>query len=282
MIEVKNLSCVYREGLSGGHTALFNINLTVRDGETAAIIGHTGSGKSTLIQHFNGLIKPQSGQVLLDGTDIEKLGRIEICRKVGLVFQYPEQQLFEETVYEDIAFGPKNLGLGETEINERVTAAAAAVGLETEKLKKSPFELSGGEKRRAAVAGVLAMKPKTLVLDEPMAGLDPRGRRGMLDMIKSMRKSDMTVVFVSHSMEDVAEAADRVIVLNEGRIDMDGSVFEVFSQGKRLEEIGLDIPQIMKLTEKLRSRGFSLPGDIYTAREAAAAIKKLLRGGSDV
>lgn len=282
MIEVKNLSCVYREGLSGGHTALFNINLTVRDGETAAIIGHTGSGKSTLIQHFNGLIKPQSGQVLLDGTDIEKLGRIEICRKVGLVFQYPEQQLFEETVYEDIAFGPKNLGLGETEINERVTAAAAAVGLETEKLKKSPFELSGGEKRRAAVAGVLAMEPKTLVLDEPMAGLDPRGRRGMLDMIKSMRKSDMTVVFVSHSMEDVAEAADRVIVLNEGRIDMDGSVFEVFSQGKRLEEIGLDIPQIMKLTEKLRSRGFSLPGDIYTAREAAAAIKKLLRGGSDV
>lgn len=276
MIEIKNLSFTY----NGKDFALSNINLTIRDGETVAVIGRTGSGKSTLIENFNGLLKPTKGQVLLDGEDIQGLDRKEICKRVGLVFQYPENQLFEETVYRDIAFGPKNLGLSETEISERVNAAAELVGLNRESLLKSPFELSGGEMRRAAIAGVLAMRPKTLILDEPMAGLDPRGRNDMLEMIKNVH-GRATVVFVTHSMEDAA-AAERVVVMKNGKIDMDAGGDEVFSQTVRLEAAGLDVPRITKVMNKLRERGYNFPNGIYTAAKAADVIKKFLKGEGDV
>lgn len=276
MIEVKNLSFTY----NGKDFALSNINLTIRDGETVAVIGRTGSGKSTLMEHFNGLLKPTKGQVLLDGEDIQSLDRREICKRVGLVFQYPENQLFEETVYRDIAFGPKNLGINETEISERVNAAAELVGLDRESLLKSPFELSGGEMRRAAIAGVLAMKPKTLILDEPMAGLDPRGRSDVLKIIKNVR-GRATVIFVTHSMEDAA-AAERVIVMRDGKIDTDAVTDEVFSGTERLEAAGLDVPRITKVMNKLKERGYDLGNGIYTASEAAKAIKKFLKGEGDV
>lgn len=273
MIEIKNLSYTYQKGLSDECQALCDINLKIGDGEKIAIIGHTGSGKSTLAELIAGLIKPASGQVLIDGADISEIKRTELCKKVGIVFQYPENQLFDETVYKDIAFGPKNLGLGGEEIRERVLAAAKTVGLNEADLNKSPFELSGGGQRRAAIAGVLAMKPSVLILDEPMAGLDPRGAENLLDMIESIE--DTTVIFISHSMENAAKAAERVIVMNEGRIEMDGSVSEVFSYGERLSEIGLDVPQITRLISKLRLRGFDIQSDIHTAKALAEAIKKL-------
>ncbi len=276
MIEVKNLSFTY----NGKDFALSDINLTIHDGETVAVIGRIGSGKSTLIEHFNGLLKPTKGQVFLDGEDIQNLDRKEICKRVGLVFQYLENQLFEETVYRDIAFGPKNLGLSETEISERVNAAAELVGLDRESLLKSPFELSGGEMRRAAIAGVLAMNPKTLILDEPMAGLDPRGRSDMLKIIKNVR-GHITVIFVTHSMEDAA-AAERVIVMKNGKIDTDAGTDEVFSNTGRLEAAGLDVPRITKVMNKLRERGYDFPNGIYTAAKAADAIKNFLKGEGDV
>lgn len=282
MIEIKNLSFVYQKGMPGEREALRNISLTVGDGETVAIIGHTGSGKSTLAELMSGLLKPSSGQILLDGEDIAGLDRLSICKKAGLVFQYPEQQLFEETVYRDIAFGPENLRLGEAKIKEQVIEAVRAVGLDKTSLGKSPFELSGGERRRAAVAGVLAMKPKILIMDEPMAGLDPCGRRNMIEMIRNMQKKNMTVIFISHSMEDVAAISERIIVMNNGEIEMEGSVPEVFSKEKRLLEIGLDIPQMTRLSKEMRRRGYDISEEIYTVRDMSAEIKRLMKGDWNV
>lgn len=279
MIEVKNLSYTYAWS---EHRALTDINLIIPDGEIAAIIGHTGSGKSTLIQNLNGLLKPSSGQILIDGEDISGLKSRDICQKAGLVFQYPENQLFEETVYKDIAFGLKNIGLDAEKTEERVLSAADMVGLDRDSLSKSPFELSGGEMRRAAVAGVIAMKPKILILDEPAAGLDPKGRDTMFDMIKRLHggRKDMTVIFVSHSMEDAARLANHIIVMNNGKIEMNGSVSEVFSKAERLKEIGLGVPKITEIMQKLRSLGYDVLEEVYTVKTAAAEIKRLLEAGN--
>jgi energy-coupling factor transport system ATP-binding protein len=282
MIKVENLSYVYQPGMPFEKHALHNVNLEIEKGDFAALIGHTGSGKSTLIQHFNALMKPTSGKIYIDGVDItdDKTDLKLIRRMVGLVFQYPEHQLFEETVYKDIAFGPKNIGLSEEEIRQRVTWAGGLVGLDQELYEKSPFELSGGQKRRVAIAGVLAMKPKVLILDEPTAGLDPAGRDEILGSVLSLHQSseDMTVIFVSHSMEDVAKVAKHVIVMNQGKVELFGTVPEVFSHGKELEEMGLSVPQVTKLVERLRNQGVMLPEDIYTVQDAVKAIKTKVRG----
>ena len=282
MIKAENVNYIYQKGTPFERQALFDINLEIADGSLVALIGHTGSGKSTLIQLFNALVKPTSGRILVDGIDVTapKADLRLIRRMVGLVFQYPEHQLFEETVYKDIAFGPTNMGLSEKEIDERVRKSAALVGLKEKHLERSPFDLSGGQKRRAAIAGVLAMEPKVLILDEPTAGLDPKGRDDILNTIKRLHEenSDMTIIFVSHSMEDVAKTAERVIVMNEGRIEMEGSVAEVFKQAERLQRIGLNVPQITLLTDKLRNAGFNLPGEIYTVKYAAKAIAALVGG----
>ena len=282
MIKAENVNYIYQKGTPFERQALFDINLEIADGSLAALIGHTGSGKSTLIQLFNALVKPTSGRILVDGIDVtaQKADLRLIRRMVGLVFQYPEHQLFEETVYKDIAFGPTNMGLSEKEIDERVRKSAALVGLKEKHLERSPFDLSGGQKRRAAIAGVLAMEPKVLILDEPTAGLDPKGRDDILNTIKRLHEenSDMIIIFVSHSMEDVAKTAERVIVMNEGRIEMEGSVAEVFTQAERLQRIGLNVPQITLLTDKLRNAGFNLPEEIYTVKYAAKAIAALVGG----
>ncbi|MDY3971823.1 MAG: energy-coupling factor transporter ATPase [Clostridia bacterium] len=282
MIKAENVNYIYQKGTPFERQALFDINLEIADGSLAALIGHTGSGKSTLIQLFNALVKPTSGRILVDGIDVtaQKADLRLIRRMVGLVFQYPEHQLFEETVYKDIAFGPTNMGLSEKEIDERVRKSAALVGLKEKHLERSPFDLSGGQKRRAAIAGVLAMEPKVLILDEPTAGLDPKGRDDILNTIKRLHEenSDMIIIFVSHSMEDVAKTAERVIVMNEGRIETEGSVAEVFKQAERLQRIGLNVPQITLLTDKLRNAGFNLPEEIYTVKYAAKAIAALVGG----
>lgn len=282
MIKAENVNYIYQKGTPFERQALFDINLEIADGSLVALIGHTGSGKSTLIQHFNALVKPTSGRILIDDIDITapKTDLRLIRRTVGLVFQYPEHQLFEETVYKDIAFGPTNMGLGEKEIDERVRRSAALVGLKEKHLERSPFDLSGGQKRRAAIAGVLAMQPKVLILDEPTAGLDPKGRDDILNTIKRLHEEnrDMIIIFVSHSMEDVAKTAERVIVMNEGRIETEGSVAEVFTQAERLQRIGLNVPQITLLTDKLRGAGFKLPDEIYTVKYAAKAIAALVGG----
>lgn len=282
MIKAENVNYIYQKGTPFERQALFDINLEIADGSLVALIGHTGSGKSTLIQHFNALVKPTSGIISVDGIDVTdpKADLRLVRRAVGLVFQYPEHQLFEETVYKDIAFGPTNMGLSEEEIDERVRKSAALVGLKEKHLERSPFDLSGGQKRRAAIAGVLAMEPKVLILDEPTAGLDPKGRDDILDTIKRLHEenSDMIIIFVSHSMEDVAKTAERVIVMNEGRIETEGSVAEVFTQAERLQKIGLNVPQITLLTGKLRCAGFDLPDEIYTVKYAAKAIVKLFGG----
>ena len=257
--------------------ALDNINIEIKDGEFVGLIGHTGSGKSTLVQHLNGLLKPQSGRVLIDGQDTLTKGEDlkKLRCNVGLVFQYPEHQLFEETVYKDIAFGPTNLGLDKDEIDARVREAARCVGLTEDILDKSPFDLSGGQKRRVAIAGVISMQPKVLVLDEPTAGLDPAGREEILSQIKSIHnEGNMTVILVSHSMEDVARLVDRLIVMNEGRVFADGTVNEVFSLGESLRKIGLNVPQINVLIEELINRGLPIDKNIYTIE---AAKKELLR-----
>ena len=283
MIEIKNLNYIYSAGMSNQRQALFDINLEIPTGDLVAIIGHTGSGKSTLIQHLNALITPTSGSVLIDDVDIfdKKTKKTEIRKKVGLVFQYPEYQLFEETVYSDIAFGPKNLGLDKDEIDRRVKSACAIVGLKEKYMQNSPFELSGGQKRRVAIAGIIAMEPNVLVLDEPVAGLDPHGRDGILSMIENLheKRPEMTIIFVSHSMEDVAKIAKHVIVMNHGKVAMTGSVAEIFSHGDELKAMGLSVPQITQITDKLRSLGFDLPKEIYTLKYGEAPIAALLGKG---
>lgn len=286
MIKAENVNYIYQQGTPFERQALYDINLEIPDGSFTAIIGHTGSGKSTLIQHFNALIKPTSGKITIDGIDVTaaKTDLKLIRRTVGLVFQYPEHQLFEETVYKDIAFGPTNMGLSSEEIDERVRESAALAGLNENLLERSPFDLSGGQKRRAAIAGVLAMKPKVLILDEPTAGLDPSGRDSILKTIKFLHKKnrDMIIIFISHSMEDVAKTAEHIIVMNKGRIETEGSVSEIFEKADTLRKIGLNVPQITTLCDRLRNAGLNLPENIYTVGYAADALTSLLGGGRNV
>lgn len=277
VISITGLTHFYNKGTPFESVAIHDINLEIQKGELLAIIGHTGSGKSTLIQHFNGLLKPDKGVVKFNGSDIweNKKHIREVRFNVGLCFQYPEYQLFEETVYKDIAFGPQNMKLDESEIDRRVRKAAEFVGLKDELLEKSPFDLSGGEKRRAAIAGVLAMEPSVLIMDEPTAGLDPRGREKIIQLIKKYREeTGSTVVLVSHSMEDVARLADRILVMENGSPVMLSSVKSVFSQRERLVSMGLNVPQIAQVFSGLRSRGLPVSADIFTVEEG---VKELLR-----
>ncbi|WP_418546284.1 energy-coupling factor transporter ATPase [Ruminococcus bromii] len=279
VLELKNLSYVYGTGTPFEKTAVNNVSLSIEKGEFIGIMGHTGSGKSTLIQMLNGLMKPTSGQVLLDGEDIwanpKDIRKIRF--KVGMVFQYPEYQLFEETVAKDIAFGPTNMGKSGAELEKAVNDAARFTGLKDELLEKSPFDLSGGEKRRAAIAGVIAMNPEVLVLDEPTAGLDPMGRDVLLSQIMQYHKERKnTVILVSHSMEDIARVADKIIVMNKSNLVMFDKTKEVFSKGRELEEIGLRVPQITKIMLELREKGFNVPEGILTVDEAMDCISSLL------
>lgn len=278
-IEVKSLTHTYSEGSAFQSTAIHDVNLTIEDGEFIAVIGHTGSGKSTLVQHLNGLLKPTRGQVLVDGEDMngEGVDKRRIRQKVGLVFQYPEYQLFEETVAKDIAFGPKNQGLSPDEIDARVRRAMARVQLDyAHYAERSPFELSGGQMRRVAIAGVLAMEPKTLILDEPTAGLDPMGRDSILSMIRSLHDQDgTTVVMVSHSMDDVAALATRLVVMSRGELVATGAPRDIFQQVEMMESIGLGVPEAAKLCALLRARGVSLPDDLYTIDEVREHLLRL-------
>lgn len=282
-IVIEHLNYVYMQGGPYETKALDDVSLTIHDGEFVGLIGHTGSGKSTLVQHLNGLILPTSGQITVDGMDLadKNTDKRAIRRRVGLVFQYPENQLFEETVAKDIAFGPKNLGLDEAEIDRRVRTAMRRVALDYDKLfQRSVFELSGGQMRRVAIAGVLAMEPQTLVLDEPCAGLDPKGREEILGLISDLhRESGATIVMVSHSMDDVAALAERVIVMNHGKVAMDGAPREVFSRGEELRAIGLDVPQAVELAQKLREKGFDVPEGIYKIEEVRAAVEAIVGKG---
>lgn len=279
VLELKNLSYVYGTGTPFEKTAVNNVSLSIEKGEFIGIMGHTGSGKSTLVQMLNGLMKPTSGQVLLDGEDIwanpKDIRKIRF--KVGMVFQYPEYQLFEETVAKDIAFGPTNMGKSGAELEKAVNDAARFTGLKDELLEKSPFDLSGGEKRRAAIAGVIAMNPEVLVLDEPTAGLDPMGRDVLLSQIVQYHKERKnTVILVSHSMEDIARVADKIIVMNKSNLVMFDKAKEVFSKGRELEKIGLRVPQITKIMLELREKGFNVPEGILTVDEAMDCISSLL------
>ena len=279
VLELKNLSYVYGTGTPFEKTAVNNVSLSIEKGEFIGIMGHTGSGKSTLVQMLNGLMKPTSGQVLLDGEDIWAYPKDirKIRFKVGMVFQYPEYQLFEETVAKDIAFGPTNMGKSGAELEKAVNDAARFTGLKDELLEKSPFDLSGGEKRRAAIAGVIAMNPEVLVLDEPTAGLDPMGRDVLLSQIMQYHKERKnTVILVSHSMEDIARVADKIIVMNKSNLVMFDKTKEVFSKGRELEEIGLRVPQITKIMLELREKGFNVPEGILTVDEAMDCISSLL------
>lgn len=278
LLEVKNLSFTYGVGTPFEKKAVNDVSINIEKGNFIGIIGHTGSGKSTLIQMLNGLIRPTAGKILLDGKDIwsepKKIRNVRF--RVGMVFQYPEYQLFEETVEKDISFGPRNMGLSETEIESRVANAAKFVDLKPELLKKSPFELSGGEKRRAAIAGVIAMEPDILILDEPTAGLDPKGRDILLAQISAFHKSkNNTVILVSHSMEDISRIADKILVMNHGSMFAFDETKKVFSMGSSLEEIGLQIPQITKIMIELSKRGYDLPTDIYTVEQALKAVLEL-------
>ena len=281
IIAVKDLTHVYSAGTPFEHTAIKNVSFYAEPGELVGVIGHTGSGKSTLIQHLNGLLKPTSGKVYFQGEDIWKDKKFthSIRGKVGLVFQYPEYQLFEETCFKDIAFGPKNQGITGAELERRVYRAAGFVGLERELLDKSPFDLSGGQKRRVAIAGVIAMEPDVLILDEPTAGLDAEGRASVLKNIRDYRDAqNAAVLMVSHSMEEVASFCDRLVVMNRGQIVMDGTPGEVFSGAARLKEIGLSVPQVTEVFRILRSAGVDVPDNVYTLEQAVAALTKL-KGG---
>ena len=281
IIRVENLTHTYSVGTPFERSAVDGMNIEVMPGEFLGVIGHTGSGKSTLISHLNGLLKPTSGRILLDGKDIwENPKEIRKVRfQVGLVFQYPEYQLFEETVYKDIAFGPGNMGLSKEEIDRRVRQAAAFVGLSEDMLDKSPFELSGGQKRRVAIAGVIAMEPKVLILDEPTAGLDPAGREKILSQIRAYHEEKgTTVILVSHSMEEIAQNVDRIVVLKGGRNYMDGTPREVFARAEELEAVGLDVPQVTRIAMELRRRGMEIDTAVYTVEELKAALLRL-KGG---
>ena len=281
ILEVKNLTYIYSAGTPFEHKALDDISFSVERGEFIGIIGHTGSGKSTLMQQLNGLLKPTSGTVLLDGQDIwsdKKLTR-QARFRVGLVFQYPEYQLFEETVYKDIAFGPKNMGLSAEEVDRRVREAAGFVGLTEQQLEVSPFDLSGGQKRRVAIAGVIAMEPEVLILDEPTAGLDPVGRSEILGNIQSYRKAkNATIMMVSHSMEDVARLTDRLLVMNGSKLAMDAPPAQVFTHAEGLTQMGLNIPQVTQVFLELKKRGLDVK-NVYTIEQAAAEIRRL-KGGN--
>ena len=280
MIKLENVSYTYMKGGPFEKKALDNVSLEVRPGEFIGVIGHTGSGKSTMIQMLNGLLKPSEGRVFIDGTDINDKGvnLRDIRFKVGLVMQYPEYQLFEETVLKDISFGPANMGLPREEVEERARFAANMVGLNDSLLEKSPFDLSGGQKRRAAIAGVLAMEPKILILDEPTAGLDPAGRDEILIKIRDMHKRmNLTVLLVSHSMEDVAKLADRILVMNGGHVEMFDTPDKVFCKSGRLQEIGLNVPQITRVMDRLREAGIDVPGGIYTTGDAYRVLAPMLK-----
>ena len=281
ILQIKDLSHLYSAGTPFEHKALDQVSFSVERGEFIGIIGHTGSGKSTLMQHMNGLLKPTSGAVLLDGVDIwqDKKTTRQARFRVGLVFQYPEYQLFEETVYKDIAFGPKNMGLNADEVDRRVREAAGFVGLTEEQLKVSPFDLSGGQKRRVAIAGVIAMEPEVLILDEPTAGLDPVGREGILENIQAYRKAkNATIMMVSHSMSDVARLTDRLLVMNGSRLAMDGTPAEVFLRAQELVEMGLDIPDVTRVFLRLKQMGLPVE-PVYSIEQAVEALKKLKEGG---
>lgn len=279
-IEVKNLTHIYMEGTPFEARALDSVSLSIRDGEFIGVIGHTGSGKSTLIAHLNALDRPEPGTVFVNGMDLgaKDADLAKVRRTVGLVFQYPEYQLFEETVAKDIAFGPRNLKLPEDEVQSRVRRAMEMVGLAERYADRSPFDLSGGQKRRAAIAGVLAMEPSILILDEPAAGLDPVGRREMLDLVKRIHEAGTTVVMVSHSMDDVGRLCDRLIVLEHGHVAFTGTPAEVFRHGDELRAIGLDVPECARLAAALREKGFSLPEDIYSYDDVRSALLKMLKG----
>ena len=280
IIQTEKLSHVYSAGTPFERGALIDVDFTAYRGEYLGIIGHTGSGKSTLIQHLNGLLKPTSGVVRFDGRDIwESKERTRQTRfRVGLVFQYPEYQLFEETVYKDIAFGPGNMGLDEKEIDRRVRDAASFVGLSDEILEKSPFELSGGQKRRVAIAGVIAMEPAVLVLDEPTAGLDPVGVEGILGNIRDYHQAkNATIIIVSHSMEEMARTVDRIVVVDDGRIPFSGSPREVFAHGDELERMGLGVPQMTRVFHRLRAMGVDIDPSVYTIEQAKAAVLEALK-----
>ncbi len=282
LIETHNCTVRYSTGTPFEKEALSDVTVSIEEGEFVGVIGHTGSGKSSFVQLLNGLLKPESGTILLDGRDIwEQPKEIRRVRfEVGMVFQYPEYQLFEETVYKDIAFGPQNMGLSEAEIRERVHSAAEWVGLKPELLDKSPFELSGGEKRRAAIAGVMAMRPRVLILDEPTAGLDPRGREMLLQRIQTyQREFHTTVLLVSHSMEDVARVADRVLVLNHGSVAMLEPTDTIFSRVKELEAMGLSVPAVTRVLLALREKGVAVPDTVYTVDDAVKILLPLLKGG---
>lgn len=278
-IQIQHLTHTYMPDSPFTSVALHDVSLTIEDGEFIGLLGHTGSGKTTLVQHLNGLIRPTDGKVIVDGLDLsdKRTSLLEVRKKVGLVFQYPEYQLFEETVAKDVAFGPKNMGLSQQEIDRRVHEAIERVGLNYEDIaQRSPFELSGGQMRRVAIAGVLAMEPGTLILDEPTAGLDPAGRRSILDMIRRLHaESGLTVVMVSHSMDDISTLATRLIVMSRGEVVLTGTPRQVFMHRELMQSIGLGVPQAAELAFRLRQQGYNLPEGLYTLDEVHSAILRL-------